>query len=204
MSYGKKKTIPDFSENSEKHIAAKKIGREHFFSYLYNVEDKFKEKSVEDIKNILSLNAFPFAILMENFLGDFNIATMIRTANAFNAKQVFYIGDKKIDRRGTVGAHNYMDIQWLPTIEELIALKEKYTFIGVDNIVGSKPLQDYIWKPDSLMIFGSEGVGLTPSMKSLCDEMVYIEQFGSIRSLNVGVAGGIVMHDFVSKFRKLK
>ena len=50
---------------------------------------------------------------MEHWNGDFNISTLIRNANAFNIEKVYYLGKKKIDRRGSVGTHHYVSINYL-------------------------------------------------------------------------------------------
>jgi tRNA G18 (ribose-2'-O)-methylase SpoU len=195
------KTSPDLSATSEVHQQALQDGDEHFRRWQRNVVDKYKDKSEEDIRINLKETAFPFAILCENFINDFNIATTFRNANAFNCSKIFYIGNKKLDRRGMTGIHNYSDITWLPTIEDLLSLQKNYTFVGADNIPGSVPLSTYRWPTNPLIVFGSEEVGLTPHMQSLCKYLVFIEQFGSVRSLNVATASGIFMNDFVSKYR---
>lgn len=194
-------TQPNISINSPQHQQAVAAGDEHFRRWQRNVVDKYKDKSEEEIQTDLQATAFPFAVCFENFIGDFNIATAIRNANAFNAKEVFYIGDKKIDRRGMCGVHNYTKITWLSTLDQLMELQTDYTFVGADNIPGSVPLISYQWPTKPLIVFGSEEVGLTPGMQAFCKDLVYIEQFGSVRSLNVGTASGIMMNDFVSKYR---
>lgn len=200
MSTPRIKTVPDLIESSPQHKEAKEIGNDHFRLWERNVIDDFKSLNTDEIKNKLSATAFPYAICCENLIGDFNMATVFRCANAFNAKEVFYIGDKKFDKRGCQGVYNYMNITWLPTIEDFIKLKERYVVVGIDNITGSVPLSTYNWKKNTLMIFGNEGVGITPAMKAMCDDIVFIQQFGSVRSLNVATASGIIMNDFVTKF----
>lgn len=197
----KVKTKPDISVDSKAHKQIKENNEDHTTSWIHNVEDRFKDKSKEYIKETLEKEAFPFAILCEQWVNDFNIASAMRNANAFNAKEIFYIGMKKIDRRGITGAYNYKEIKWLSSIEDVLALKNTYKFVAIDNLEGAVPLQSYKWEPNTLMIFGSEGVGITDYMRSLCDDMVYIPQYGSVRSLNAAVASGIVMNDFVSKFK---
>jgi tRNA G18 (ribose-2'-O)-methylase SpoU len=49
------------------------------------------------------------------------------------------------------------------------------------------------------MIFGEEQRGLSPMALGMADDIVYIPQLGSVRSLNVGTASGIVMYDYVTK-----
>jgi len=47
-----------------------------------------------------------------------------------------------------------------------------------------------------IFAFGEENSGLTPEMLAVCDALVYIKQFGSVRSLNVGTASGIIMYEY--------
>ena len=195
-------TTPNLLLDAPLHQAALNNKNEHLLSWTYNVADHFKSLTAAEIKAKLAETAFPFAICAENVIGDFNLGTLIRNANAFNAREVFYIGNKKFDKRGMVGVHNYSDIKWLPTLQDLIALKDKYVFVGVDNIPGSVSISAHNWQENTLLIFGEEGVGLTPTIQKLCDKMVYIEQYGSVRSLNVGTASGIIMHSIVNSMQK--
>lgn len=167
-----------------------------------NVTDHFKNKSDEEIKAELQATANPFAVCFEHWTGDFNMGSGIRNANAFNAKEVFYVGDKKWDRRSAVGVYNYTPVQWLPTMEEFEKLKTRYTIVGVDNVPGSISMKYYKWRPNTLLVFGEEGSGLTSGMQSLCKDIVHIDMFGSVRSFNCGVASGIVMHDVVRKLEE--
>lgn len=197
----KVRTVPNLSQSSEAHQAATNNGDEHFKAWTRNVKDEFKALTVEQIRSSLQETSFPYAVCFEHWIGDFNLGTGIRNANAFNSREVFYLGDKRWDKRAAVGVHNYTSINFLPTIEDFIQLKDKYYIVGVDNITGSVPLSSYSWKENTLMVFGEEGVGLTPEIQKLCQEMVAIEMFGSVRSLNSGTASGIVMNDFITKYR---
>jgi len=167
-----------------------------------NVAPHFKEKTDEEIKAELAATAHPFAVCFEHWQGDFNMGSGIRNANAFNAKEVFYLGDRKWDRRSAVGVYNYTNVQWLPTIEEFIKLQEKYVIVGIDNVPGSVSLSTYRWQPNTLMVFGEEGVGLSKPMQAFCRDIVEIEMYGSVRSLNCGVASGILMHDYIRQLKQ--
>ena len=113
-------------------------------SWQYNVVDEFKGKTKEEIKESLDLTKHPFAVLMEHWKGDFNIGTLIRNSNAFNAREVFYVGQKKYDRRGAVGTHDYIDLKHIDTFDDLWKLKESYTFVCLDNnIEGVVPMEDF-------------------------------------------------------------
>jgi len=174
-----------------------------------NVVDRYKNWSTESIKRDLQRTANPFAVCMEHWQGDFNISTLIRNANAFNAKKVYYLGKKKYDRRGTVGAHHYVDLVFLNSgISELVELKNEYTIVAIDNNVpNTHKLGEFDWnileKPP-LMVFGEEGVGLTSGTLKIADYSIEIPQYGSVRSLNVGTSSGILMYDFVQSLKNSK
>lgn len=200
MSRFKVRTQPDLSLNSPLHQDAM-INDKDFTAWQFNVVDSLKDKTIEEIKQHLQDTSFPFAVAMERWRGDFNFGTLVRNANAFGAREVFYLGDKKWDRRAAVGVHNYTNVQWLPTIDDLVKLQEKYVIVGIDNVPGSCSISSYQFVPNTLLVFGEEGVGLTPEMQSMCKDVVAIDQFGSVRSLNCGTASGIIMYEFVKQFR---
>jgi len=183
------------------HQAATLNPDDNYRAWQRNVADHLKEKSEEEIRQILRETANPFAVCFEHWIGDFNMATGVRNANGFNAKEIYYIGERKWDRRGAVGVHNYTEIQWIPTIEDLASLRDRYTFVGIDNVPGSVPMANYEWPENTMMVFGEEGPGLTPAMQAWCKDIVHIEMFGSVRSFNCGSASAIAMYDFVSKYK---
>lgn len=173
-----------------------------------NITDNYKNDrlikwTTELIRKDLQSKAFPYAVLMENFQGDFNLSSVIRSTNAFNGREVFFLGNKQWDRRGTVGTHHYTDVKRLKNRDELLKLKDTYTFVALENSVPSTiALSDFEWPRLPLLILGEEGVGITPDTLALCDHFVHIPQFGSVRSLNAAVAGSIAMNDFVTKYNK--
>lgn len=169
-----------------------------------NVSDKYKldrlTRWTKDlIKKDLQQNAFPYAVCMENILGDFNLSSVIRSANGFNARAVYYLGRKHYDRRGTVGTHHYTDVIHLSARDQLLKLKEEYELVAVENTVPSAvALADAQYERPPMFILGEEGVGITPETLELCDKFVYIPMYGSVRSLNAAVAGSIIMNDYVT------
>lgn len=165
-----------------------------------NIIDDYKGWTLELIKQDLIQKRFGYAVLMQQFSHDFNIGTVIRNANIFAANEVFYLGaKKKYDKRGTVGAHHYMDnIKHLKSIDDLVSLKSRYVFVGLDIIPGiCQEIRGFKFPPNALMIFGEEGAGITKELLNLCDHVVYIKQYGSVRSLNAGCASAIAMNEYV-------
>lgn len=175
---------------------------EKFSGWSRNVIDEFKDLSEDQIKQKLQERSLPFSVLLQHVNGDFNIGTAIRNANNFGAKEIFYFGKKKFDKRGAMGVYNYSPVYFIEKREQLADLKQRYYFVGLENISKSVSIVDYKWKPNSLMIFGEENSGLTDGILELCEDIVSIPSFGSVRSLNCGTASGIAMYDFVVKNKR--
>ena len=164
-----------------------------------NVIDKYKGLSVAEIKDDLDRSRHDFHVAIENFQHDFNIGTIARNANAFNAAGIHIIGRRHWNRRGAMKTEAYMNIFHHEAVMEFIdwAKQNNLKLIAVDNQKGSKKLNEIELEKGSILVFGNESDGLSKEMVEACKEMVAIEQFGSTRSVNVGVASGILMYEFV-------
>jgi len=174
-----------------------------------NIIDHYHYWKHEAILADLDARANNFTVLCSNLYNDFNIATCIRNANAFLAKKVVIYGSKQYDRRGTVGTHHYVRMLHAGTFsrlgETLDSLKQEVGMdlhlVAVDNVPKARRLDSYAWPKDKhvVMIFGQEQVGVPQELLELANDTVYIAQYGSVRSLNVGTASGVVMYDYCAK-----
>jgi tRNA G18 (ribose-2'-O)-methylase SpoU len=172
-----------------------------------NIIDHFAYWRHEAILADLDTRRNNFTVLCCNLHNDFNISTVIRNANAFLSKKVIIYGSKQYDRRGTVGTHHYTRFEHLRTkdnLDEFLLRNNFHRIVGIDNVENAISLPKYNWgspKKDQeiLMIFGQEQVGIPEDILDLCDDVVYIPQYGSVRSLNVGTASGIAMYDYATK-----
>lgn len=170
-----------------------------------NVIDEFKDLDNEEIKRRIQDRSNGFAVLMAHITGDFNIGTVLRSANSHGVKDFFYFGRKKFDRRGCVGVHNYTQMQFVNDLNEVERIKKDYSLVALENnITGVVSLPDFNWQLDKLpcIVVGEECNGIPQEILELCDAFVEIPSFGSVRSMNVGAAASIAMYDYVSKKRK--
>ena len=170
----------------------------------FNVIDYYKYWNEDAIKADLDTKRNNFTLLCANIGGDFNLGTIIRCANAFLAKEVIIYGKKQFDRRSTVGTHRYEHLKHVRNVADLNDLKENYLkdshLIGIDNIPAAKAIETFQWpKKHIVLCFGEEQLGIPEEIRALCDDFVYIQQYGSVRSLNVGVAAGIAIYDLMRK-----
>lgn len=162
----------------------------------FNVRDEFKTMTVEEIKAEQEKRHRDFAVAAVNVKNSLNTSTLIRSAVIFGANKFYVIGDKKFDRRGCVGAQNYIDIIHL-TIDEAIATIKADGWYPVAIEQNGNHLHNYkhfhfIRKP--CIVLGSESDGLPQQMLDEIPYSIEIFQPGVLRSLNVAVAGSIVMN----------
>ena len=141
----------------------------------------------------------PFHVAIENWQHDFNIGSVVRTANAFAAREVHIIGNKRWNRRGAMVTDRYQHVRHHPTVEEFVtwARGEGHVVVGIDNLPGSVPLETYALPRACVLVFGQESVGLTDAVRKAADATLAIAQYGSTRSINAGAAAAIAMHTWV-------
>ena len=79
----------------------------------WNVADEFKNMNLEEIRAIQKIESLPFAVGALNLTGGLNLGSIIRSAVIFGAEKFYIIGKRRYDRRSTVGAQNYIDIEYI-------------------------------------------------------------------------------------------
>lgn len=160
-----------------------------------NVVDAYRYWRLEAIVADLETRRSRLHVAIQNFEHDFNIGSVVRTANAFNVAGVHILGCRRWNRRGAMVTDRYLSVHHHAVVAEFGAwLAERgITPVGVDNLPGSVPLERVSLPVDCCLVFGSEGPGLTDEVVELCDRLVAITQHGSTRSLNAGAAASIAM-----------
>ncbi|MBW3081552.1 TrmH family RNA methyltransferase [Bifidobacterium saguinibicoloris] len=266
-----------------------------------NVLDRYRYWTVNAIKADLDAHGrHDFEVAIENWTHDFNIGSMVRTANAFQAKRVHIVGPHKWNRNGALMTELYQHMEHHPSIAELVECwrnriageiaaeraraaaaafhahevargayaptshdagstafrnvstptnaghpecdpsaptyvesghaddgsagsageparsqaaylaeldaadarireLENARVIAMDIIPGAVPMETYAFPKRCLLLFGAEGPGLTRTALDLADDVVYISQFGSVRSINAGAAAAVAMHSWIAQ-----
>jgi len=171
-----------------------------------NVLDKYKTWLDEEIRADLELNRSPMVNIFVNLQGEYNKASAIRSHNAFLGKEVYIVGRRRYDVRGAVGTNHYETIYHADDLREVVDKLhgEGYTIFAVDNIEKYNPenIFDVQFPIKSAFLYGEEGDGLSKRSIQMCDRMIYIQQYGSVRSLNVASAASIIMYEYTKQYNK--
>lgn len=163
-----------------------------------NLIDEYKGLTNEQVFSALEKKRTPLEIAIENVEHDFNIGTIVRSANSFNVEKVHIIGKKKYNRRGAMCTDKYLKIVHHANINDFLKTQEGRELVAIENNTPrTKPLHDKKFIQNTTLIFGSENNGITPELLDKATDIRFIESFGSTRSVNVGVAAGIAMYEYV-------
>ncbi len=164
-----------------------------------NVADRYRYWRLEAIVADLDEHRHAFAVAIENWQHDLNIGTVVRTANAFQAREIVIVGRRRWNRRGAMVTDRYQHIHHVDTVAELVnyAADVGYTVVAIDNVPGAGALETTELPRAALLLFGQEGPGLSEAARAAASLVCSIAQYGSTRSINVGVAAGIAMHTWI-------
>lgn len=163
-----------------------------------NVADRYRYCSNSAIKADLAKSQVSLEIAIENLAHDFNIGSIVRTANAFNVSKVHIVGRRQWNKRGAMVTNRYLEIIHHSTIEDFVtSLKKEQILVAVDNYPGAKNLAKTNLPKSSVLIFGSESDGVSSELAAKAQLSVEIEQLGSTRSINVGAAAAVVMYEWM-------
>ncbi len=161
-----------------------------------NVLDRYRYWTVEAIVADLDTRRSPLHVAIQNWEHDFNIGSIVRTANAFKVAGVHILGRRRCNRRGAMVTDRYLHVHHHESVASLAewARGAGVALVGVDNLPGSVPLEGVRLPQQCCLVFGSEGPGLTDELVTACEQLVSITQYGSTRSLNAGAAAAIAMY----------
>ncbi|MCF6376135.1 rRNA methyltransferase [Nocardioides KLBMP 9356] len=172
-----------------------------------NVVDRYRYWTLEAIVADLDTRRHGFHVAIENWQHDFNIGTIVRTANAFLAAEVHIVGNRRWNRRGAMVTDRYQHVRHHADAASLASylhgLATPVRLLGIDNLPGSLHLETMRLPRDVCFLFGQEGPGLSEQAREVCDGTFSIAQFGSTRSINASSAAAIAMHGWVREHADL-
>ena len=173
-----------------------------------NVVDRYRYWTMDAIVADLDSRRYDFHVAIENWQHDFNIGTIVRSANAFLAAEVHIVGNKRWNRRGAMVTDRYQHVRHHEDAAALAAYLHQLPggsvrLLGIDNLPGSAHLETMEMPRRVCFLFGQEGPGLSEGARAACDGTFSIAQFGSTRSINASAAAAIAMHSWIRTYADL-
>ncbi|WGI36869.1 23S rRNA (guanosine(2251)-2'-O)-methyltransferase RlmB [Mesomycoplasma lagogenitalium] len=176
-------------------------------NFLNKLTKENHQGFVAEIKNIdfddpeIIFKDKPQKILILDHIQDpHNFGAIIRTANAFNIKHIVIPKDRSVDLNATVlkvssGGFVNMKFIKVASISAFITKLKNHSFWVYGSLLNdkAKEINDMHFNYPLAVVLGSESKGISKSVENLCDENFYIKMQGTVQSLNVSVAAGIIL-----------
>ena len=156
----------------------------------------------------------PIVVVLDNIRSMHNVGAIFRTADALRLEGLYLCGitgqpPHSEIHKSALGAEEVVDWWHFDRTQEAIKLlRDKgYTIWSLEQAEGSVKLpnlKEHLGKSQPIAIVrGNEVDGVDQEVIVLSDGVVEIEQYGTKHSMNVSVAGGIVMW-YLSEVREIE
>lgn len=149
-----------------------------------------------------------FVVVLDGIEDPHNLGALIRSADGAGVDGVVIPERRAVGVTGTAmkasaGAAEYVPIARVTNIARSIEdLKDKHNVwtVGLDER-GTQNYDELDYNMNLALVLGAEGKGLHDLVRKKCDLLVRIPMAGEVASLNVSVAGGIVMYEVARQRR---
>lgn len=155
-----------------------------------------------DLKQDIKTIDTPFILVLDNIEDPRNLGACLRSADAAGVDLVIIPKHKSagltpVAKKTAAGAADSLKIYQVTNIvKSLEILKDNGVWVaGTDLAQGSKSIYQSDMQGALAIVLGNEGKGIRPLVKKHCDFLIHIPMFGTVQSLNVSVATGIVLFE---------
>lgn len=133
-------------------------------------------------------------LIITNISKKKNVAQLLDTATVYGFVPVLVNSEKIRESLTSEQLESLLIFDGLKTMREYMKSRQ-VTIVGIEIIEGAVSLDHYTFPESIALMPGNEGSGMSSTQIRVCDEFVYIPQYGvGTASLNVHVATGIILH----------
>ncbi len=171
-----------------------------------------RERSFLDLEDLLALPVRDgaggrFFLALDSVEDPHNLGALLRSADGAGVDGILVPERRSAPLTGTVaktsaGASEHVRIARVTNLTRALEAMKKtgVWIIGLDER-GTPDYTDFAFRGDCCLVLGSEGTGLHDLVKRTCDYLLRIPMAGSVSSLNVSVAGAVVMFEAMRQRR---
>jgi 23S rRNA (guanosine2251-2'-O)-methyltransferase len=182
--------------HTDAHQGAVALVREREF---LTIEDLLAQKSPE--------SRHRFFLALDGIEDPHNLGALLRTADGAGVDGVLLPERRSAPVSATVaktsaGASEHVRIARVTNlVRSLEQMKRANVWVlGLDER-GTPDYTDFDFRTDCVLVLGREGAGLHDLVKKTCDHLLRIPMAGAVSSLNVSVAGAVVMYEALRQRR---
>jgi 23S rRNA (guanosine2251-2'-O)-methyltransferase len=163
---------------------------------------------IEDLLAASEADRHRFFLALDGVEDPHNLGALLRTADGAGVDGVVLPERRSAPVTATVaktsaGASEHVRIARVTNlVRALEQMKQKNVWVlGLDER-GTPDYTEFDFRTDCVLVLGREGAGLHDLVKKTCDHLLRIPMAGQVSSLNVSVAGAIVMYEAMRQRRQ--
>jgi 23S rRNA (guanosine2251-2'-O)-methyltransferase len=148
-----------------------------------------------------------FFLALDGVEDPHNLGALLRSADGSGVDGVVIPERRAAPLTGTVakssaGASEHVRLARVINITRALETMKKRNIwiVGLDER-GTPDYTEFDFRQNVCLVLGSEGAGLHDLVKKTCDHLLRIPMAGSVSSLNVSVAGAVVMYEAMRQRR---
>ena len=163
---------------------------------------EFEYAEVDDLLAVALARGEPaFLLMLDSVQDPQNFGTLLRTAEAVGVHGVVIaerraVGVTPAVVKASAGAVHHLKIARVTNLARTIDQLKRANIwvIGIENAPEAQDFSRADWNVPLALVLGSEGEGLGRLVRERCDFLVRLPMWGKVSSLNVAVAGSIVLY----------
>ncbi len=146
----------------------------------------------------------PMAVAAWNISKEHNVGSLVRTAHAAAVEEVLLVGEREWNRYAARTAELYTEIVHLPDAAALLehVRARGWNLVAVELDPRAVNLFEAEYPPRPCFLLGAELGGVPAELLDAASLIVQIPQWGLVPSLNLAVAGSIVIYDHLAKLHR--
>ena len=191
-------------EMSAKHLAAILVPFERLNGKALRDDEILVD---EGDRTDIAVNVGPMRVIADNLRSAFNVGAIMRTAECFGVEHVCLAGytptpENEKTARTSLGTEKSVSWSSDANVHDVItrAKADGYSVIALETGRDAVSLDDFIWPAKCALLLGNERFGLDQDVLEKADHVLKIPMHGQKNSLNVGIACGIALASWRSKY----
>jgi tRNA G18 (ribose-2'-O)-methylase SpoU len=146
----------------------------------------------------------PMAVAAWNISKEHNVGSLVRTAHAAGVEEVLLVGEREWNVEAAKTAELYTSITMLADVD---AFRQHLTtrgwnLVAVELHPRAVNMFEAVYPPRPCFLLGAELDGIPEALIADAELVVQIPQWGLIPSLNLAVAGSLVIYDHLHKLHR--
>ena len=163
---------------------------------------EYRYAEIEELLAVAHDSGEPaFLLMLDSVQDPQNFGTLLRTAEAVGVHGIVIaerraVGVTAAVVKSSAGAVNHLKIARVTNLARTIETlkRENVWIVGIENVPEAKEYTRMDYKMPIALVLGSESEGLSRLVREKCDFLVKLPMWGKVGSLNVAVAGSIILY----------